>query len=63
MKYILQYEKDMDCAYDQIQEATANAWNTPDYKIIQAMNVLLQLTGNMYKMVAEIGDKINGEDE
>ena len=63
MSYILQYEKDMDYAYDQIQKATANAWNTPDYKIIHALNILLQLTGNMYKMDAEIGDKVNGDNE
>ena len=63
MTYISQYEKDIDYAFDQLQKATANAWNTPDYKIIQAMNVLLQLIGKMYGMVAEIGDKINGENE
>lgn len=63
MSYISQYEKDMDYAYDQIQKATANAWNTSEYKTIQALNALLQLTGSMYKIVAEIGDRINGENE
>lgn len=61
MNCISQYEKDMDYAYDQIQKATTNAWNTSEYKTIQALNALLQLTGSMYKMVAEIGDRINGE--
>ena len=54
---------DINAAYDQIQKATANAWNTSEYKTIQAVNALLQLTGSMYKMVAEIGDRINGESE
>lgn len=63
MSCISQYEKDMDYVYDQIQKATANAWNASEYKTIQALNALLQLTGNMYKMVAEIGDRINGENE
>lgn len=63
MSYISQYEKDMDYAYDQIQKATANAWNLPEYKIIQALNVVMRLVGSTYEIVAEIGDKLNGESE
>ena len=62
MSYISRYEDDMDYAYDQLQKATVNAWDTPQYRTLQAMNVLLQLVGNAYKMIAEIGDKIDGED-
>lgn len=61
MSYISRYKDDMDYAYDQLQKATANAWDTPQYRTLQAMNVLLQLVGNAYKMIAEIGDKIDGE--
>lgn len=63
MSYISQYEKDMDYAYDQIQKATANPWNLSEYKIIQALNVVMRLVGSTYEIVAEIGDKLNGESE
>lgn len=63
MTYKERYERDMDYAYDQIQKATANAWNLPEYKIIQALNVVMRLVGKTYEIVAEIGDKINGESE
>lgn len=63
MTYKERYERDMDYAYDQIQKATANAWNLPEYKIIQALNVVMRLVGSTYEIVAEIGDKINGESE
>lgn len=60
MTYISQYKKDMDVAYDQIEKAINNAWNTPEYKTIQALNALLLLMDGMYRMIAEIGDEING---
>lgn len=60
MTYISQYKKDMDVAYDQIEKAINNAWNTPEYKTIQALNALLLLMDSMYRMIAEIGDEING---
>jgi len=63
MTYKERYERDMDYAYDQIQKATANAWNLPEYKIIQALNVVMRLVGSTYEIVAEIGDKLNGESE
>lgn len=63
MTYKERYERDMDYAYDQIQKATANAWNLPEYKVIQALNVVMRLVGSTYEIVAEIGDKINGESE
>lgn len=63
MMYKERYERDMDYAYDQIQKATANAWNLPEYKIIQALNVVMRLVGSTYEIVAEIGDKLNGESE
>lgn len=61
MTYKERYERDMDYAYDQIQKATVNAWNLPEYKIIQALNVVMRLVGSTYEIVAEIGDKLNGE--
>ena len=60
MTYISQYKKDMDVAYDQIEKAINNAWNAPEYKTIQALNALLLLMDSMYRMIAEIGDEING---
>ncbi len=63
MTYKERYERDMDYAYDQIQKATANAWNLPEYKIIQALNVVMRLVGSTYEIVAEIGDKLNGESD
>lgn len=63
MTYKERYERDMDYAYDQIQKATANAWNLPEYKVIQALNVVMRLVGSTYEIVAEIGDKLNGESE
>ena len=63
MTYKERYERDMDYAYDQIQKATANAWNLSEYKVIQALNVVMRLVGSTYEIVAEIGDKINGESE
>lgn len=63
MTYKERYERDMDYAYDQIQKATANAWNLPEYKVIQVLNVVMRLVGSTYEIVAEIGDKINGESE
>ncbi len=63
MTYKERYERDMDYAYDQIQKATANAWNLPEYKMIQALNVVMRLVGSTYEIVAEIGDKLNGESE
>ena len=53
MTYISQYKKDMDVAYDQIEKAINNA-------TIQALNALLLLMDGMYRMIAEIGDEING---
>ena len=63
MTYKERYECDMDYAYDQIQKATANPWNLSEYKIIQALNVVMRLVGSTYEIVAEIGDKLNGESE
>lgn len=63
MTYKERYERDMDYAYDQIQKATANPWNLPEYKMIQALNVVMRLVGSTYEIVAEIGDKLNGESE
>ena len=61
MTYKERYECDMDDACEQIQKATASAWNSSDYKIIQALNVIMQLVSSVYKIVAEIGDKVNEE--
>ncbi len=63
MTYKERYERDMDYAYDQIQKAMANPWNLSEYKIIQALNVVMRLVGSTYEIVAEIGDKLNGESE
>lgn len=64
MTYISQYEKDMKNAFDQLQKAIKDqVWNTSDYRVSLSLSALLILITNMYKMIAEIGDKINGENE
>lgn len=64
MTYISQYEKDMKNAFDQLQKVIKDqVWNTSDYRVSLSLSALLILITNMYKMIAEIGDKINGENE
>lgn len=58
MTYKERYKRDMDIAYEEMK-FRFNENN--DYRNIRMMNVLLEIVSNIYEIVAEIGDKINGE--
>ena len=58
MTYKERYKRDMDIAYEEMK-FRLNENN--DYRNIRMMNVLLEIVSNIYKIVAEIGDKVNEE--
>jgi hypothetical protein len=59
MTYKEQFHTDVKEAKSYLEDLKKSAWIDESTMII-GVNILIQLTANMYRMIAEIGDKIDG---
>lgn len=60
MTYKEQFHADVKEAKSYLEDLKKSAWIDESTMIIGGLNIIIQLTANMYRMIAEIGDKIDG---